>query len=144
MGGSNLSQELRHGHRRMDCFGAAADRANWLASLARHPGRTNKAISVRKSWKPSERDRSSGLHRLVGDFVSEDHLFIDLMINYHLQSLDPRLALRGRCGRWRGRASLQRVIGQIPHANSRELGHVERQQLNQSSAVALVLASLCL
>jgi len=29
---------------------------------------------MRKSWKSPERDRSSSLHRLVGDFVSEDGL----------------------------------------------------------------------
>ena len=38
---------------------------------------------MRKSWEPSECDESSSLQRLVGDFVSEDHLFIDLMINLH-------------------------------------------------------------
>ena len=42
---------------------------------------------MRKSWKPSERDPSSGLQRLVGDFVNEDHLFIDLMIKHLVQSL---------------------------------------------------------
>ena len=50
-------------------------------------GRTSEAISMRKGWKPSECDRTSGLHRFVGDFVNEDHLFIDLMINHHIQSL---------------------------------------------------------
>jgi hypothetical protein len=29
---------------------------------------------MRKSWKPSDYDESSGLYHLVGDFVSEDHL----------------------------------------------------------------------
>ena len=43
--------------------------------------RTSEAIStIHKSWKPSECDDSSGLQRLVGDFVYEDHRFIDLMI----------------------------------------------------------------
>jgi hypothetical protein len=35
---------------------------------------------IHKSWKPSEYDERGGLQRLVGDFVYEDHLFIDLMI----------------------------------------------------------------
>jgi hypothetical protein len=48
---------------------------------------------MRKSWKPSECDQTSSLHRLVGDFVSEDHLFIDLMINHRVRSLDPRSLL---------------------------------------------------
>src|SRR6516165_5378626 len=56
-------------------------------------GRTTEAISMRKSWKPSECDQTSSLHRLVGDFVSEDHLFIDLMINHRVRSLDPRSLL---------------------------------------------------
>ena len=43
--------------------------------------RTTEAIStIHKSWKPSECDQRSGLQRLVGDFVYEDHRFIDLMI----------------------------------------------------------------
>jgi hypothetical protein len=29
---------------------------------------------MHKSWKPSERDESSGLDRLIGDFVYEDGL----------------------------------------------------------------------
>jgi hypothetical protein len=49
---------------------------------------------MRKSWKSSESDRTSGLYRLVGDLVSEDHLFIDLMINHRVRSLGLRLALR--------------------------------------------------
>ena len=56
-------------------------------------GRTTEAISMRKSWKPSECDQTSSLHRLVGDFVSEDHLFIDLMINHRVRSIDPRSLL---------------------------------------------------
>jgi len=71
----------------MDCLGAAADRANWLVSVAWCPGRTSEAISIRKSWKLSDCDESSGLQCLVGDVVSEDHLFIDLMINHRVQSL---------------------------------------------------------
>src|SRR5215471_9415676 len=54
-------------------------------------GRTTEAISMRKSWKPSECDESSSLHRLVGDLVSEDHLFIDLMINHRVRTLGLRL-----------------------------------------------------
>ena len=56
-------------------------------------GRTTEAISMRKSWKPSECDQTSSLHRLVGDFDFEDHLFIDLMINHRVRSLDPRSLL---------------------------------------------------
>jgi len=59
--------------------------------------RTTEAIStIHKSWKPSECDQRSGLQRLVGDFVYEDHLFIDLMINHHVRSHDPRLVLSFR------------------------------------------------
>ena len=47
--------------------------------------RTSEAISIRKSWKPSEGGASSGLQRLVGDFVYEDHFFFDLMINHRVQ-----------------------------------------------------------
>ena len=54
-------------------------------------GRTTEAISM--SWKPSECDQTSSLHRLVGDFASEDHLFIDLMINHRVRSIDPRSLL---------------------------------------------------
>src|SRR5262249_45929112 len=54
------------------------------ASIVR---RTSEAISMRKSWKPSDCDESSGLQRLVGDFVSEDHLLLDLMVNHRVQSL---------------------------------------------------------
>src|SRR5215471_14441206 len=57
-------------------------------------GRTTEAISMRKSWKPSECDQTSSLYHLVGDFVSEDHLFIDLIINHRVRSLDPRSAWR--------------------------------------------------
>jgi hypothetical protein len=42
---------------------------------------------MRKSWKPSDCDEGS-LQRLVGDFVSEDHLLLDLMVNHRVQSLD--------------------------------------------------------
>ena len=51
-------------------------------------GRTTEAISMRKSWKPSECDQTSSLHRLVGDFISKDHLFVDLTINHHIRSHD--------------------------------------------------------
>jgi hypothetical protein len=37
---------------------------------------------MRKSWKPSDCDESGGLYRFVGDFVSEDHLLLDLMVNH--------------------------------------------------------------
>ena len=58
-------------------------------------GRTTEAISMRKSWKPSECDQTGSLHRLVGDFASEDHLFIDLMINHRVRPSKP-LGRRGR------------------------------------------------
>ena len=58
---------------------------------------------MHKSWKPSECDASSGLHRLIGDFVSENHLFIethlllrcsDLTTISHLQKLKRTLTRR--------------------------------------------------
>jgi len=58
------------------CTVAAGDGA-----VAQRIARTSEAIStIHKSWKPSECDERSGLQRFVGDFVYEDHLFIDLMI----------------------------------------------------------------
>jgi hypothetical protein len=33
---------------------------------------------MHKSWKPARRDERS-FYRLVGDFVSEDHLFVSLV-----------------------------------------------------------------
>ena len=51
-------------------------------------GRTSEAIStIHNSWKPSQRDASSGLQRLVGDLVYKDHLFIDQMINHPAETL---------------------------------------------------------
>src|SRR5215470_14778054 len=65
----------------------------WLAlrlSSSAANRRTSEAISIWKSWKPSECGKSSGLQRLVGDFVSEDHVFIYLMINHRVRSIDLR------------------------------------------------------
>ena len=60
---------------------------------------TSEAIStIHNSWKSPECDESSSLQRFIGDFGHEDHLFIDLRINHCVQSLDPRLVLRGELG----------------------------------------------
>src|SRR5262249_51190120 len=64
--------------------------------------RTGEAIStIYESWKPTECGESGGLHRLVGDFVFEDQLFIGLIINHHLRSLDLKLVLPFHCARSR-------------------------------------------
>ena len=77
------------------CTVAAGDGA-----VSQRIARTSEAMStIHKSWKPSECNASSGFHRLVGDFVYEDHLFINLMINRHVRSHDPRLVLSFRCVR---------------------------------------------
>jgi len=48
---------------------------------------------IYKSWKRSVCGESSGLHRFVGDFVSVDHLFIDLVIHHPVQLPSPQSAL---------------------------------------------------
>jgi len=59
-------------------FAAMRRASSRVSSLAADRRPTSEPIrTMHKSWKPSECDES-GLHRLVGDFVSED-LFIGLI-----------------------------------------------------------------